>query len=109
MKACYQGSRRLTIGTRKAVNLCCFGQGYRTTLLADFQGTRIRLRLPYHNPADRCREGQLMDVVLVEGIDTARVPFSPYLIDRFHHLQTVGDVQCLFSSHLSGIHYAGMS
>jgi hypothetical protein len=37
------------------------------------------------------------------------VPFSPYLIDRFHHLQTVGDVRCLFSSHLYGIHYAGMS
>jgi hypothetical protein len=39
--------RRLTIRYAQSVNLCCFGRGYRTTLLADFHaviGIPVRSR-----------------------------------------------------------------
>jgi len=53
------------------------------------EGARVcfRLWLADHDPAHRRRQSQAVDVVLVEGVDTAGVPLAADLEDAAHHLQ----------------------
>ena len=62
-------------------------------------GIGFGLRLAHHHAADRCGQGQLMNVVVFERIDAAGVTFASDIIYLFDHFQSCIKAGVFVNSH----------